>query len=92
MTEVVTSYNIDDMFDNPKEYIDDSFDLPIVRVWEDGKVLLTIMFGMNERGDTYLVAEDDDVSEDFYPRPQETMWEVYERVLDDWTLNNRGEQ
>lgn len=76
--------NIDDIFSCPTDYVDDSYDRPLFEIWSEGKTLFTILIGMDSKGAIYLVAEDDEVSEDFYPSEGETLWDVYEQLLDDW--------
>lgn len=76
--------NIDDIFRYPSDYVDDSYDRPLFEIWSEGKTLFTILIGMDDDEKVYLVAENDEVSEDFYPDKSETLWDVYERLLDDW--------
>lgn len=76
--------NIDDIFRYPADYVDNFYDRPLFKIWSDGKDLFTILIGMDDDEKVYLVAENDEVSEDFYPDENETLWDVYERLLDDW--------
>lgn len=84
LTEVIENENIDDIFFSPKDYVDESYDRPLIKIWADGKELFTILIGIDSDGNAYLVAEDDEVAEDFYPIEEETLWDVYERVIKDW--------
>lgn len=76
--------NVDDIFLHPTDYVDDSYDRPLFEIWLDGKTLFTILIGMDSNGAIYLVAENDEVSEDFYLGEGETLWDVYKQLLNDW--------
>ncbi len=84
LTEVIDDEDIDDMFSEPQNYVDNSYDRPIFRFWGDGVELFTMLIGMNDNGAVYLVAEDEETSEYFYPKENDTLWDVYDRILSDW--------
>lgn len=90
LTEVIEDENIDDIFDSPKDYVDESYDRPLIKIWAEGKEILTILIGIDSDGNVYLVAEDDEVAEDFYPIAEETLWDVYERVIKDLVYANES--
>ena len=84
LTEVIESESIDDIFCSPKDYVDSSYDRPLIKIWSEGNELFTVLIGIDDYDNIYLVAEDGDTSEDFYPNENESLWSLYERVLDDW--------
>lgn len=84
LTEVITPEDVDEIFRSPEDYVDSSYDMPLIRILADGRKLFTILIGIDDNGDVYLVAEDNEVAEDFYPDAGETLWDVYERVIKDW--------
>lgn len=84
LTETITSENVYEVFCSPEDYVDDEYDMPLFKIYADGKELFTILIGIDDNGAVYLVAEDDEVAEDYYPDAGETLWDVYDRVIDDW--------
>lgn len=84
-TEVITNENLDEMFERPQDYVDDSFDLPIMKLY-NGDEEITVLLGVNSDGKAYIALENDEVSEDFYPSYGETLWDAYETALADWKV------
>lgn len=83
-TVVIDDEFIDDIFNEPKDYVDTSYDRSLVEIWAEDKMLFTVYIGMEESGDVYLMLEDDETSESFYPDEDETLSDVYERAVDKW--------
>ena len=77
MIKVLCKDNIEEVLNNPNDYVDETFDLPLVEI---DKVL--IMVGKNEEdGRYYLVVEDDETSQDYYLNENESLIEKYEWLL-----------
>ena len=75
---VLCKDNVDEVLENPSEYVDETFDLPLVEI---NKIL--IMVGKNEEdGRYYLVVEDDETSQDYYLNENESLIEKYEWLLE----------
>lgn len=83
LTEIIESENIDDIFSSPKDYVDESYDRPLIKIWKDSKVLFTVFIGIDDNGSAYLVAEDDETSADYYQEANESLWDTYQHILDD---------
>lgn len=83
--EVITDENIDDMFEHPEDYVDYNFDIPIIKL-RDSNSSITVFLGVDLNDKTYITLEDDEVSEDFYPSRNESLWDVYKRALSDWKV------
>lgn len=86
-TEIIEPESIDEIFCSPKDYVDESYDRPLIKIHTEigmGPFTFTILIGIDDDGTVYLVAEDDEVAEDFYPDPGETLWDVYKRIIKDW--------
>lgn len=87
LTKVITFENVEEIFRSPEDYVDSSYDKALIKICANGRELFTILIGIDDNGDVYLVAEDDEVSEDYYPDAGETLWDVYERIIKDWVLS-----
>lgn len=78
MVEVITKYSIDDILENPAEYVDASEDLVLIKV--NG---VMIMLGTDDDDNfddaAYFVLEDDCVSE-YYPK--KLYAETYQELFD----------
>lgn len=85
LTEVIEQESIDEIFYSPQDYVDNSYDRPLIKIFSDGNELFTVLIGIDDYGKAYLVAEDENTSEDFYPNENENLWDVYVRLVDDWT-------
>lgn len=67
MIYMLTKYSIDDMLEDPKDYIDETYDEPILHIIHDDSHLVTLLLGYDEKANLYyFTLEDDETSEDFY--------------------------
>lgn len=80
MTQTVSKEDIDEILKNPKDFVDETFDKPLAIIHDDNPVW--ILIGQNEDdGRYYLVVEDDEVSEDYYPENNETLAQLFDRII-----------
>ena len=68
MVQILTCYPIDDILENPKDYISEDFDKPLLQfIHNDVLNPVVLMLGYNETTNIYyFTLEDNDTSEDFY--------------------------
>jgi hypothetical protein len=68
MVQILTHYPIDDILENPKDYISEDFDKPLLQfIHHDVSNPVILMLGCNETTNIYyFTLEDNDTSEDFY--------------------------
>lgn len=83
-TWVITDENIDDIFKNPQNYTDCSFDLPLIEILGECRRFFTVLIGITEDEIPYITLKDDKTSEDFYQKNNESLWIVYETAIDKW--------
>lgn len=86
MIEVLCKENIEEVLMYPQHYIDDTQDVALLRIInKDGVCNPTyIMVGQDEQDERYyLVVEDNDSSEDYYPEDSESLLGLYEKLLDE---------
>jgi hypothetical protein len=89
MIEILHSENIEEILANPQNYVDDSEDIALLRVYhEDTNNPIYIMIGVDESEKYYLVVEDNDTSEDHYLGDNETLSDLFTKLLDEITNNN----
>jgi hypothetical protein len=80
--QIMTQANLDEILQNPKDFVDETFDKPLVKILSDNPVW--ILIGRNENdGRYYLVVEDDEVSEDYYPENNETLEQLFDRIIEE---------
>lgn len=87
MIEVLCPEAVEEVLTCPKEYIDDSKDIVLAKIHDPSDIEnpIYIMIGMDEHGKCYLVIEDNDVSADYYPEDEETLLELYIKMLETTT-------
>lgn len=81
MIEVLTQYNIDEILEDPMNYVDETEDIALIRVNNT-----MIMLGMDDDERLYFVLEDDEISEDRYidsEYPGMTASEAYDSIIDE---------
>ena len=83
-TVVIDTESIDDIFNEPDQYVDSASDRSLIEIWGNGKTLFTVYIGVEESGEVYLMLEDEETSEMFTPESNETLWDVYQRATDKW--------
>lgn len=67
MIQVITKYSIDDILQNPKKYIDEDHDKPLLRFVHDASNPVSLLLGYDNKEKLYyFTLEDNEVSEDFY--------------------------
>lgn len=67
MVQILTQHSIDDMLFNPTEYVDESFDRPLLRIVHDASNPVSLLLGYDAVQKLYyFTLEDNDTSEDFY--------------------------
>ena len=67
MIEILTKYSIDDILENPNEYISEDFDEPLLRFDHDASNPVYLLLGYDDKEKLYYFTfEDNEVSEDFY--------------------------
>lgn len=83
MIEVLCEELVEEVLIHPQEYIDDSRDVILLKIHNERYIdnPLLIMVGQDEQGKYYLVMEDNDMSEDFYPNDEETLLDLYVKML-----------
>ena len=76
---------LEEILTNPYEYVDNSQDIVLAEIYEDEEIdnPIYIMIGSDEWEDYYLVVEDNDTSEDIYPEDDETLLDLYIRLLEE---------
>ena len=76
---------LEEILTNPYEYVNNSQDIVLAEIYEDEEIdnPIYIMIGSDEYEDYYLVVEDNDTSEDIYPEDEETLLELYIRLLEE---------
>ena len=82
---VVTTEDIMEILDNPSKFVNTTYDKVLVKIHDDeDDYRWMIMIGQNERsGEYYLVVEDDEMSEDYYPSDYGvTLEELFNKILD----------
>ncbi len=73
--------NIEEILNTPANFVDDTFDKALVKITDDDYSWM-ILIGQNEdTGVYYLVVEDDEMSEDYYPEDDETLEELYNKLF-----------
>ena len=84
LVEILCKENIEEVLMDPEHYVDDTQDVVLLRIIDEDDVSNStyIMIGQDEQDERYyLVVEDNDVSEDYYPEDSETLSELYEKLL-----------
>ena len=83
MIEVLCPEAVEEVLEYPKEYVDESADRILAKIHDPSDIEnpIYIMIGMDEHGKCYLVIEDNDVSADYYPEDEETLLELYIKIL-----------
>lgn len=67
MIEILTKYSIDDILENPNEYISEDFDEPLLRFVHDASNPVYLLLGYDDKEKLYYFTfEDNEMSEDFY--------------------------
>lgn len=84
MLEVLKEEIIVEVLTHPEEYVTDSVDIVLVRIDDTTDIdnPIYIMVGKDDDGKYYLVAEDSDISIDYYPEDEETLLELYIKILE----------
>lgn len=83
MLQVIAKENIDEILNNPQDYVDDEEDKALVKIIEDDASNPTfILIGQDENDKRYyLVVEDNDVSEDYYLEANKTLLDLFKELL-----------
>ena len=83
MLQVIAKENIDEILNNPQDYVDDEEDKALVKIIEDDASNPTfILIGQDENDKCYyLVVEDNDVSEDYYLEANKTLLDLFKELL-----------
>jgi hypothetical protein len=81
VVQILTQHSIDDMLLNPTEYIDESFDVPLLRFVHDASNPVSLLLGYDNKEKLYyFVLEDNEVSEDFYCRDGD-LTKMFEEIM-----------
>ena len=84
MVKTVCNENIEDVLADPKNYVDETCDKPLVAVFSSAAVdhPTYIMIGYDEKNECfYLVVEDLEVSEDYYLKEGQTLETLFDELL-----------
>ena len=85
--ERVAKENIDDILLKPEVFVNESFDKPLVKILGDNPTW--ILIGQNEDdGRYYLVVEDDETSQDYYPENNQKLAQLFINILKEELLCN----
>ena len=82
--EVLNENSIEEIMACPQQYIDTTQDVVLLRVIYSGEANnpTYLMIGQDENtAEYYLVLEDNDTTEDFYPTENQTLVQLYEELL-----------
>jgi uncharacterized membrane protein len=82
MIQVVCNENIEEVLRNPEQYVDFREDKVLIRYYgEDTSNPTYIMIGQDEYDKFYLVIEDNDTSEDVYTSENESLEDLFNKLL-----------
>lgn len=84
MVKVMCKENIEDVLAHPEEYVDETFDKPLIAVFSSTTIdnPTYLMVGQDENNKKfYLVVEDADTSEDYYPSDNESLSSLFDNLL-----------
>lgn len=90
MIETLCKENIEEVLKNPRDYVDSSEDIVLLKIHHSDDISnpTYIMLGVDEYDKYYLVVEDNDVSEDYVPKDEATLLELFDEILLDEIKNN----
>lgn len=81
MVQILTQHSIDDMLLNPTEYVDESFDVPLLRIVHDASNPVSLLLGYDDKENLYyFTLEDNDTSEDFYCKDGD-LTKMFEEIM-----------
>lgn len=79
---ILAKENVQEILNNPIDFVDETFDKALVEIYDDNYKWM-ILLGKNEDdGRYYLVVEDDEMSEDYYPEANESLEDLYDKLLE----------
>lgn len=83
MIEIVCNENIEEVLNNPSEYISYIYDKALVKYYkEDSSNPTWILLGIDEDDRYYFTIEDNDVSDDYYLSSNESLLSLFIRLLE----------
>lgn len=83
---ITTKHDITDMLTRPEKYVDAYEDVEFLILPDERAAGGIVRFSIGKDEDTdgfYIVSEDDDISEDFYPSDDESLLHTFVRVLNE---------
>lgn len=82
MIQVICNENVVEVLRNPEQYVDFREDKVLIRHYgEDTSNPTYIMIGQDEYDKFYLVIEDNDTSEDIYTSENESLEDLFNKLL-----------
>lgn len=82
MIQVICNENIEEVLRNPEQYVDFREDKVLIRYYgQDTSNPTYIMIGQDEYDKFYLVIEDNDTSEDVYTSENESLEDLFSKLL-----------
>lgn len=84
MVKIICSENVEDVLAHPEEYVDETFDKPLISVFSSATIdnPTYLMVGQDEQdGRFYVVVEDNEVFEDYYPETNQSLNDLFDSLL-----------
>ena len=85
MIEALCKENIVEVLSHPQYYVDSSEDVVLLKIHDEEDINnpTYLMIGVDEYNKYYLVVEDNDTSEDYVPKDESTLLELYIELLEE---------